>query len=73
MIQITILNVKLLPKANIEMFHVRSLEQSSDLVAMNIIMKKKKKVEAKVVLSSLALKAPSRKVPLLTEIIFWLA
>ena len=69
MIQITILNVKLLPKANIEMFHVRSLEQSSDLVAMNIIMKKKK-VEAKVVLSSLALKAPSRKVPLLIEIIF---
>lgn len=42
MIQIAILNVKLLPKANIEMFHVRSLEQSSDLVAMNIIMKKKK-------------------------------
>ena len=41
MIQITILNVKVLPKANIEMFHVRSLEQSSDLVVMNIIMKKK--------------------------------
>ena len=41
MIQITILNVKVLPKANIEMFHVCSLEQSSDLVVMNIIMKKK--------------------------------
>ena len=47
MIQITILNVKLLSKANIEMFHVRSLEQSSDLVAMNIIMKKKKVLKSR--------------------------
>ena len=40
MIQISILNLKHLSKVNMDIFHVSSLEQSSDLVVTNIIIEK---------------------------------